>query len=635
MGEHAGLRAADPDSVRDFTRAVLRDLEALEAVIGAGMVEEGARRFGVEQEMFLVDAEARALPVADRVLAGLGDRRLTSELARFNLEANLDPLPLAGGFLGALEAQLHDVLRTVEGAVAGHGGSVLLTGILPTLHAGELALHNMSPERRYAQLNEVISAARGGQFTLRIEGVEGLDVTHDSVMLESANTSLQLHVQVGVEEFARYYNIAQLISGPLLAAAANSPVLLGRRLWHETRIALFERAVDERSAAQRTRDEPTRVSFGEGWVRDALDLFRENAVRHRVLVVADVEGDPLESVADGVAPALPALLLHNGTVWRWNRPCYGAVDGVAHLRIENRVLPSGPTVADEVANAALFYGLMTELGATLGDPARDIAFSDVKENFLRAAQHGLGAGFRWPGDRHLPARALLLDELLPAARRGLERLGTPAADVENHLAVVEERVRSGRTGATWLLDAISRSERGVTRDLCLQAATQEMIENQRRGEPVHRWRPAKVTRTLAVPAERLRVRDVMTTDLFTVRPDDVLDLATSVMRWKHVRHVPVEDASGRLVGLLTHRDLVRAGGGGASPAVADVMDASPAVCDPDTPLLVAARALLESGRGCVLVVAEARLAGIVTEHDLLDLSMRTLGLDTRGSEKSR
>ena len=623
MGEHEVRETAGGSEVRAFTRSILADLRALETMLDRGMIESGIRRVGIEQEMFIVDRKCRPLSIAPELLARLSDSRFTTELARFNFEANLVPRRLGGSFLRELEADLADVLATVGRAAEEFGAQVLLTGILPTLRQEDLGLDNLTPEARYRQMNDALTRLRGGSFPVRIEGIDLFDVVHDSVMIESANTSLQLHLQVGADEFVRLYNLAQVVTAPLLASATNSPLLLGRRLWHETRVALFERAIDDRSSAQLGRGLLSRVTFGDAWVREsALEIFRENLARFHVIMVRDAGPDPIALVERGVAPALSALTLHNGTVWRWNRPCYGVADGIAHLRIENRVLPAGPTVLDEVANAALFYGMMLALAQSHADITQRISFSDTKANFLAAARHGINAGFTWMDNRQVSARELLREELIPAAREGLSLVQTPESDIDRYLGIIEERVTTNRTGSSWLLESLATGNERLTHDARLGRITAAMLNQQGRGEPVHQWKLAELSSPGDSPADAISVRDIMSTDLFTVLPEDVLDLATSVMEWRHFRHVPVEDAAGRLVGLLSHRALLRSYHGtaldDATPiSIEDVMDRSPATISPDASLPQAMDELLQADSGCLLVVSRGRLVGIVTERDFV------------------
>lgn len=620
MGEHRIEQAIDDRAIRAYTRAVLRDIQAVERMMQRGMIESAVRRIGVEQEMYLVDADGRPVASALRVLDALDDPRLTTEIAQFNLEANFDPHLLEADFLAILESELRETLERVDDAARTAGAHVLLTGILPTLRAEDLTVANMTPHPRYHNLNEAL-LRNHGPITIAIDGIEQYKGTHDSLVIEGANTSLQLHLQVDADNGADLYNLAQLISAPLVAAATNSPVLLGRRLWHETRVAVFERSVDARSVSQLARQVPTRATFGNDWVSSIADVFRDNAARFPVLLTRDPDPDPLAELDANRVPRLTALALHNGTVWRWNRPCYGVTDGQPHLRLECRVLPSGPTILDEVANAALFYGLMVGLPTGYGDVSERLSFACARDNFLASAQRGLDAEFTWLDNRRIGARRLLLDELIPAAAVGLASLGVSDEHCERYLGTVEERVRTRRTGAQWLLETFAR-RRNDAANTVWHDAVATMLDRQRSQKPVHQWSIAEPVGSRS-GQHALTVGSIMTTDVFTVRPDDVIDLATSVMGWKHIRHIPVENASGELVGLLTARELLslrghRDAGTDDDPiAVAEAMQRDLVTVSPDTPVQDAIDTVLTTDSGCLLVTTRGKLLGIVTERDLL------------------
>ncbi len=623
MGQHEVRSSNDEGEIRAFTRAMLADLRALEMMLEREMFETGIQRIGAEQEMALVDEHGNPAPVAMDVLDTLADKRFTTELAQFNLEANLPPQIFGGGCLRKLEEDLQNAVQTADAAACEEGARILLTGILPTLSHEYLSLRFMTPNPRYRQLNDGLRALGEGEFPIYIRGIDELETRPDSVMFEAANTSFQLHLQVTPQDFARKYNLAQLITAPLLAASVNSPLFLGKRLWHETRMALFERSVDARSEAARARGRIPRVSFGSDWVRESvLELFRDAAARFPVVLTREPETSPEEMVERGAPPKLLALMLHNGTVWRWNRACYGVADGVAHLRIENRVLPAGPTVLDEVANAALFYGLMAGLDEVSSTVADRLPFDDARGNFVNAARQGLGARFHWLDRRRIDAQQLLLEELLPIARQGLESVQVDSADIDRYLGTIEERIRQRRTGARWMLDGFSRVDPKTSIEARTQQLTRRMIDLQASGDPVHRWPRLEGLEHQALQIPHT-VGDIMSTDLFTVLPHDVVDLATSLMNWKHFRHVPVESADGRVVGLISHRALLRLeqhrnGSEGQEPvAVEAIMERDPECIGPETSLRKGLAALLASRRGCLLVTSDDRLVGIATERDFL------------------
>jgi CBS domain-containing protein/gamma-glutamyl:cysteine ligase YbdK (ATP-grasp superfamily) len=629
MGEHHVEKGGDEGRARAFTRALLNDLAALEKMLDGGRVERGVRRIGAEQEMFLVDRHVRPAFVAEEVLSRVDDPRLTTEIARFNLEANLTPRLLEGDCLRRMHEETEEVIGAVRAGARECGADVLLAGILPTLRRGDLSLSAITPNPRYRQLNDAVMLIRGGSLGVHIKGIDEVNVSSDNIMLLSSNTSFQVHLQAGPEEFVRLYNTAQAVTAPVLAAAVNSPLWLGNRLWQETRIALFQHSMDERSRPQVARQFPTRVGFGDGWLRGSVvELFREDIARFRVIMTTEADEDPFEVLSRGGVPRLKALALHNGTVWWWNRPCYGVYDGRAHLRIENRVLPAGPTVLDEMANAAFFAGLMQSLPEVYGDIDRLMPFDDAKANFLAAARHGLSAQLTWLGGEARAAAALILEDLLPLAREGLRASRIDGADIDLYLGTIEERVRAGQTGARWALNSFASLGAEGTRDGRLRALAAGMLERQRSGEPVHRWAVVEPTEMADWSESYRTVGQFMSTDLFTVRPEDLVDLAASVMDWRHVRHVPVEDDAGRLVGLITHRDVLRllvrgqAAGGGGAVLVRDIMKSAPVTASPTMPTIEAIELMRSRGVGCLPVVEEGILVGIVTAKDFLDASAR-------------
>jgi CBS domain-containing protein len=419
--------------------------------------------------------------------------------------------------------------------------------------------------------------------------------------------------------------VAQVVTAPVLAAAASSPMFLGRRLWNETRVALFEHSVDSRRDAHHERSIKPRVIFGDEWVSDSiLELFREQVARFRVML-PDVTGeDPMKMLERGDVPPLKALSLHNGTIYRWNRACYGITNGVPHLRIENRALPAGPTVADEVANAAFYYGLMAGFSHQVSAVHERLAFASVKENFMAAARSGLKAQLTWVDGTTHPARELILAELVPLARSGLIDSGIDSADIDEYLGIVEERVRVGRNGARWMLDSYEAlgDTPPESRDRALVSACLRYGEG---GTPVHTWPLCEPPREEHVRDAYRTVGQFMTTDLFTVRPEDLLDLAASVMDWKHIEHIPVEDDEGRLVGIITYRMLLRLVARGRLHAgeevlVSDIMREDPHTVSPDTPTLEAMRVMRKHRVGCLPVVADDKLVGIITQSDLIDVS---------------
>jgi CBS domain-containing protein len=539
------------------------------------------------------------------MLETLDDDRFTHELGLFNLEANLSPQTFGGDCLRLMESELQEVYQRAQKAAKQLDCDIALVGILPTLTMENLGLDSMVPTPRYHALNDAIRALRGEEFQFTINGIDQLSIRHDNVMLEACNTSFQVHFQVSPEDFTRFYNIAQAVTGPLLAAAVNSPILLGKRLWHETRIAVFENSVDTRSEAQQERGLKPRVHFGDRWLEEsATEIFKEDIARFRIVLTTETEDDPLGMIEQGIMPSLNALRLHNGTVYRWNRPCYGVHNNIPHLRIENRVIPSGPTVVDEMANAAFFFGMMAGMAAQVKDIRDHLSFADVKANFLGAARDGIRAQMCWFDDTHMPAKELVLEQLLPLAREGLQEAGINQDDIDRYLGVLHDRVTSRRTGARWALESLEKMEDSGTLNQRMRCLVSSMVDQQSSGKPICEWVLAEYC------AEHV-------------------DFAATLMDWRHVRHVPVEDDRGFLVGLVSHRALLRlvaTGRAGAEHKVSvkEIMNTQPITVQPDTSTADAIRMMREQKLACLPVTRDGKLVGIVTEHDLIVVASRLL-----------
>lgn len=630
MGEQQIIGGTDPEHMRRFVKSVLADLDALERMLDEGLIETGVRRVGAEQEFVLADASWRPAPVGIEVLDQLDDPQFTTELARFNVEYNMPPLPLEAGCLRAMEEKLHAAVDRVREACREVGARVVLTGILPTMQTGDVTEKNITPRARYYALIESLRRLRGGRYQAHFSGADELFIQHDSVMLEACNTSAQFHFQVGPGEFAKLYNAAMAAAGPVLAAATNSPILFGKRLWRETRIALFQQAADTRHVGEVVEERQPRVRFGNRWVRDSVvELFREDISRYRVVVAMEAEEDAMEILRRGGIPKLRALQTHNSTVYRWIRPCYGVCDGVAHLRIENRILPSGPTVHDEVASAALWFGLISGIVDAYGDVTESLTFDAAMGNFLGAARLGLDAHMEWVDGRRCTARDLLLKELIPLARRGLSSSGLVGDEIDAYLGTIEKRVDSGQTGADWMLRSIAAMGDAPV-PAKLAAITTGMWTRERERKPVHEWSLARIDEAGGWNRSFRRVEQFMTRHVYTVHQDEVIDLAASLMDWEHIRHVPVEDDDGKLVGLVSYRQLLRflskdLPHGKSDPVAArDVMQPDPVTIPPETPTLEAMQLMRERHVSCLPVVHEGRIVGIISDRDFLAIAAELL-----------
>jgi gamma-glutamyl:cysteine ligase YbdK (ATP-grasp superfamily) len=471
------------DSTRFARKDFLRFRERLEEETRLTHDLQAAGRFddrhpvaGFEIEAWLVDAERQPAPVNEAFLKAFHNPMATPELARFNVELNTGAYGISGTVLSDLHKEIRDTWEHARAAAREAGADLLLTGILPTLRPEHLCLANMSDMKRYRALNEQVVASRQGRpLKLDIVGREHLHHEHQDVMLEAATTSFQIHLQTPMAVAHKVYNASIVASAPMVALSANSPYLFGRDLWDETRIPVFEQAVDAGGYEGAARGPLRRVSFGSGFARESiLECFQEN-LEHFPPLLPITFDDPPERFSH--------LRLHNGTIWRWNRPLIGFdAEDRPHIRIEHRVVPAGPTLVDSIATAAFYYGLVEELVNAPGGPEGLMDFARARDNFYEAARLGLDAHVEWPAGARRPVRELILDTLLPNARRGLARLGLAEADSRYYLDIVEARVAARQTGAAWA--RCFMATHGPNNERALVDA---YLVHQLTDTPVHQW----------------------------------------------------------------------------------------------------------------------------------------------------
>jgi gamma-glutamyl:cysteine ligase YbdK (ATP-grasp superfamily) len=474
---------------RKYREKVQRSLDVFARMLRERRFEASPSRVGVEIELNLVDSRGAPSMRNAAVLDAIADPAWATELGQFNLEINVPPRRLEGDALTDLEQEIRASLNAADAKARGTGSRLVMVGILPTLAEEDMREDTISANDRYRVLNEQIFAARGEDLRIAIDGPEKLLTHSGSITPEAACTSVQLHVQVSPDAFASYWNAAQAIAGVQVALAANSPFLFGRRLWDETRITLFEQATDTRPDELKQQGVRPRVWFGERWITSVFDLFEENIRYFPALLPLCEDEDPLAVLDGGGIPELAEMSLHNGTVYRWNRPVYAVVDGQPHLRVENRVLPAGPTVADVMANAAFYYGLVRALADAQRPVWTQMSFATAAENLQEGARQGLDARLYWPGLGEVPVAELVLRRLLPLARDGLSRWGVDPGSAGRLLGIIEQRCLTGRNGATWQVEAARAiSERdGAGRAEALRQMTQHYIGHMHANEPVHTW----------------------------------------------------------------------------------------------------------------------------------------------------
>lgn len=632
MGEER-VKTMGGTEMQNFMRNLLTDVRALEFMLNNDWFETGIKRIGAEQEMCLIDRYAKPALVNMAMMENLSPPWLTTELGQFNLECNMTPHEFEGAAFELMEKELVGYLKEINKEAAKHKVDVFLTGILPTLKKSDLRWENLTPKPRYKALMQALMDLRGSDYEVRLDGIDELILKHDSPLLEACNTSFQVHLQVDPKDFVKYYNIALALAGPVVAAAANSPLLFGKRLWHETRIVLFQQSVDNRTSSDHLRDRQPRVNFGNDWLRKSiLEIYREDISRFRPILAALVEEDPFELIKQGITPKLHALQVHNSTVYRWNRPCYGISDnGKPHLRIENRVLPAGPTVLDEMANTAFWLGLMEGVAKQYGDITKHMSFDDARDNFYKGARTGIDSKFTWLNDSKIAAKDLLINELIPLSRDGLQSNGINEADIDKYLSIIEGRATNHATGARWMLRTYSQFIKETTKDEALTAMTKVMLENQQKGTPIHEWEIPKLEDLHVYEPSKLTVEDLMQTDLVTVHENDVLELVADMMDWRKIRYAIVEDEKGKLVGLITSRLLLRqfsrpeVKSGKKSLLVKEVMVRDMLTLSPESPLSEAINLMDQHEIGCIPIVkGDRELVGILTEKDFIYMAKRLI-----------
>jgi gamma-glutamyl:cysteine ligase YbdK (ATP-grasp superfamily) len=489
MGRDIQAITISGEDRRKYREKVQRSLDVFARMLRERRFEASPSRVGVEIELNLVDAAGEPSMRNAAVLDAIADPAWATELGQFNLEINVPPRRLEGHALADLEQGIRASLNAADGKARDAGSRLVMVGILPTLAEEHMHEETISANDRYRVLNEQIFAARGEDLRIAIDGPEHLLTHSGSITPEAACTSVQLHVQVSPDAFAGYWNAAQAIAGVQIALAANSPYLFGRQLWAETRITLFEQATDTRPDELKQQGVRPRVWFGERWITSVFDLFEENIRYFPSLLPLCEDEEPLAALDAGAIPQLAEMSLHNGTIYRWNRPVYAVVNGQPHLRVENRVLPAGPTVTDVMANAAFYYGLVRALADAQRPIWTQMSFAAAAENLHEAARLGMDARLYWPGMGEVPVAELVLRRLLPLAREGLSRWGVDPDSAGRLLGIIEQRCLTGRNGATWQVAATRAlsGPGGASRAEALRQMTQRYIEHMHANEPVHTW----------------------------------------------------------------------------------------------------------------------------------------------------
>ncbi|TNJ47098.1 CBS domain-containing protein [Tamlana fucoidanivorans] len=534
----------------NYIHHLINDIKALDLLIEKDLIEDEVLRIGAEQEFCLVNEDFLPVNKSLEVLKTLNDHHFTTEIGSHNLELNLEPYKLENNCFSKLQNQLETLMNKAKIEASKHGIKIVLTGILPSLSVNNVDEGNMTNVERYAVLNDAIKQSRRKSFDIHIKGVDELNLLHDSVMLEGCNTSFQMHLQLPVKDFVDNYNWAQAIAGPVLSACTNSPILFGKELWSETRIALFTQSVDTRANSYLLNEKQSRVSFGNSWQTGSIsDIFKDNISRFRSFLTTDFIKDSVEMIHNKEMPRLRALQLHNGTVYPWNRVCYGVLDGKPNLRIENRYIPSGPTTVDEIANMVFWVGLMLGKPKAYKNIHTKWDFKDVKTNFFNAARYGMATQFYWNG-AYVSSHELLINELIPLAYKGLSHCGITQKDAEYYLKIIINRVQ-GNNGSEWMVRNYRELLKSYKRYEAMQVLTASIYKKQEQGYPVSVWGPINASDF----NYRKVVKHIMSSDIFSVEKKDSIDLVLNMMKWKNIHHMPVINHERALVGLISWTDV--------------------------------------------------------------------------------
>ena len=614
MGEHIKESSFSEEERKVFVQHLIDDIQALENMLREGLIEDDVVRIGAEQEMCLINEDYRPSPKSLKIIKDVDDHHFTTEFATYNIEVNLDPYTLEKNCFATMEQQLRELLDKVRKSANKHDARIILTGILPTISKDELGMDFMTPIPRYYRINEVLTAWRGDDFTVRIKGADELSLHHDSVLFEACNTSFQLHLQIPPEDFIKSYNWAQAISGPVLGGCCNSPLLLGKELWRETRIALFQQSLDTRIWTKALREEVPRVGFGEKWQKDSVvEIFKQDISTHRIVLTKPIQNNALKVLKEGGIPKLEALSLFNSTVYRWNRPCYGVGNGKPHLRIENRYIPAGPTIMDEMANFAFWVGLMAGRPKKYDDMPSLMDFRTAKLNFFRAATSGRHAMFSWMG-KAMTMKKLIREELLPIAYSGLKKFNIDEEDIQRLLGIIEKRA-NGRSGAEWQIKNFRELRKQMKLDSAIVQLTKAMYKNQQEEIPVHQWEPIE---GMVETKESFRwVSQIMSTKLIKLYEEDYANLALAIMQWNNIHHLPVENGKGELAGLLTWSHIEKFKKLDKKEArVSDIMVKKVISVAPKTEITTAKKIMEKHNIGCLPVCVDTHIVGIISKVDL-------------------
>jgi CBS domain-containing protein len=603
-----------------FVSALLNDIAALEQMIENNLFESDNVRIGAEQELCIVQPNFLPADNAIDLLEKISHPQFTTELAKYNIEINLLPQILQPGCFAAMENDLLDKYKMASAYANDNNTKLVLAGILPTISRNEISLDYLTPLERYHMLSKKLRDLRGRKFDLYLKGVDELHIRHDSIMFEACNTSFQTHLQIPPREFVPAYNWALAISAPVLGIASNSPLLLGKELWSEIRIALFQQSIDTRHSVDEIREQRPRVTFGKDWIYNSItEIYKEDITRFEVLINEEITEHSLDMLKEHKTPSLRALRMHNGTIYRWNRMCYGITNNQPHMRIECRYIPAGPSIQDEIANAAFWVGLMKARPEKVNQIWAHFDFKDVKSNFFKAARSGMESVFVWMG-KTISAKELIKNELLPLAHEGLKSCGFSNEEIYVYLGTIEKRLESG-TGAQWQVRNFRKLKKEMNVSDALAALTEFMFEQQQKNIAVCYWPDMNIADTVKKQVNNmLLVKQLMSSDVITVYPDDPVALVEQIMKWNDVNHIVVEDRKGNLQGVITSgriSELAAVNPEYGQTSVKKIMRKDLTTITPEATISEALEIMQTLWISSLPVVSNNKLMGIVTKNDML------------------
>ncbi|MFZ1705139.1 MAG: CBS domain-containing protein [Saprospiraceae bacterium] len=600
-----------------FYKEIFDDIEIFDQMLEQGLIDHSDHMIGVEQELCLINSLGEPQKTALNILEDIKAKQYTNELALFNLEINLDPQPLVGNGLQDIAYQLYSLVEKGRKVASKYDTELFVTGILPTLCPSDLTFQSMTPIDRYKVLSQELLKLRGEKFEIYLQGVDDLNLKLDTILFEACNTSIQLHMQINPDRFVHFHNWAQLISGPVLACCSNSPILFGKELWSENRIALFKQSLDTRIHYNHYREKTPRVYFGNNWLHTSPSELWKNEVARFPLVFRG-EGFPnaKEQWQRGEIPELRSIRLHNGTTYTWNRLCYGVDSGKSHLRIECRYLPAGPTLVDELANLVFWVGLM-KAGEYQEEKFWDnIEFASAKSNFYKAARTGILTEFDIFG-KNMAASKLCTDILLPLCQRALSDQGVEKSIIEKYTGNIANRVENRQTGATWMTENFRRLNTRFKPSLVSKILVTESLQYQKEDVPVSEWDNILEERLhffFHKSFQNLKAKDIMSHKIQAIGEETSVLFALNIMKWQGIHHLIVEDNKEIFKGVIHQPDLEKVED--QNVVVKSFITAHFYKVHSDTPLAKIQTLIRKKEGMAVIVVEKNKTVGIITENDL-------------------